>query len=184
MKITPALFTISLVAVSVLSAQEPAPAKPQMRSTLPSPVAPPPAPANETLPLIPETPDNNEKAKGGGAISESGKKDKTSAAEDDLTARVRLREIKTQALKDAKIQAEWDRAHAAKTDFEKRDAMKNFYTLLYARMAKLDGSLQKRIDKIRDSAIHRLTQHDIDPTDPLSASERDERDGRGERSER
>ena len=171
MKTTPALFAALLVSMSALSAQD-AP-KPQLRGSLPSPIAPPAEKPAETLPLIPDTPDATEKPKGS-AIKQP-KPDKTSAAEDELGARLRLREIKTKALEDAKIQSEWDRAHAAKTDFDKREAMKSYYTLLYARMEKLDGSLQKRITELKTEAIKRLTQHNIDPTDPIDATDRDSR---------
>ena len=169
MKITSALFAVLLVSVS---AQEPA--KPQLRPTPPSPIAPPPAQAGETLPLIPDTLETTEKPKGGAMIEP--RKDKTSAAEDELGARLRMREIRTQALKDAKIQSEWDRAHAAKTDFEKREAMKSYYTLLYAKMEKLDGSLRKRIAELKSVSIKRLTQHNIDPTDPVDAADRAQRE--------
>ena len=170
MKTTPALFAALLVSMSTLSAQD-AP-KPQLRGGLPSPIAPP-AEKPEALPLIPDTPDTAEKPKGS-AIKQP-KQDKTSASEDELGARLRLREIKTKALEDAKIQSEWDRAHAAKTDLAKREAMKSYYTLLYAKMEKLDGSLHKRIAELKTEAIKRLTQHNIDPTDPIDATDRDSR---------
>lgn len=171
MKITSAFLATLLVSVSALSAQEPA--KPQLRSAPPSPIALSPAKPAEPLPLIPDTPDITEKPKGS-AIANP-RPDKTSAAEDELGARLRMREIRTLALKDAKIQSEWDRAHAVKTDFEKREAMKSYYTLLYAKMQKLDGSLQKRIAELKSISIKRLTQHNIDPTDPVDTADRDAR---------
>ena len=171
MKIRSALLAALLTSVSPLFAQEPV--KPQLRSAPPSPIALPQATPNEPLPLIPETPDTTEKPKGS-AIANP-KSDKTSAAEDELGARLRMREIRTQALQDAKIRSEWDRAHAAKTDLEKREAMKNYYTLLYAKMEKLDGSLHKRIAELKSVTVKRLTQHNIDPTDPIASADRDTR---------
>ena len=168
------LFSSTLaLAICTAAAQEPAPAKPQLRSTPPSPLAPPPPSQDEPLPLIPDAPENTARPRGR-ALSEPGQ-DKTSAAEDELAARVRMREVKTLALKDAKVQAELDRARAAQTDLDKREAMKSYYTLLYAKMVKLDGSLQKRVALLRNTSIKRLTQHNIDPTDPSDAVDHDRR---------
>jgi hypothetical protein len=172
MKITPVLFATLLVAT--LAAQEPAPApapapdpaKPQMRSTPPSPIAPPPGLSNEQpqLPLIPDTPENTQKPQGGGAIAEP-KRDKTAAAENELIAHLRLRELRYQVLKDPKIQAEWVRAHATKTDAERRVVLANYYTMLYTKMAKLDSTMAKRITDLQTIAVHRLAQHNIEPSE-------------------
>lgn len=169
MKITPALLAVLLI--SPLAAQEPAPppAKPQLRTTPPSPVAPPPGLSAEPLPLIPDTPENTEKPKGSAIVQT--KRDKTSDAENELAARIRLRELRNQALKEPKVQAEWDRAHAVKTDAEKRAALINYYTLLYTKMAKLDTSLQKRIDALQTIAIRRLTPRNIEPSEVLEPRE-------------
>jgi hypothetical protein len=163
MKIIHALFAVLLA--STLTAQEPA--KPQLRTTPPSPVAPPPGLASEPLPLIPDAPENTEKPHGS-AIAEP-KRDKTTAAEDELAARIRLRELRNQALKDPKIQAEWERAHVVKTDAEKRAALTSYYTLLYTKMAKIDGSLQKRITAMQELSVRRLTQRNIEPSEEVES---------------
>jgi hypothetical protein len=168
MKITPALFATLLI--STLTAQEPAPAppaapepaKPQLRTTPPSPVAPPPGltTQGESLPLIPETPENTQKAKGEAVAPQ--KSDKTTAAETELAAHLRLRELRSQALKDPKIQAEWARAHATKTDAERRVLLTSFYNMLYGKMAKLDSSMEKRITALQTVAVRRLAQHNME----------------------
>jgi hypothetical protein len=175
MKITPALLTTLLAATLVAQEPAPGPAKPQLRSTPPSPVAPPPGLTSEPLPLIPETPETTEKPHGSALVQT--KRDKTSDAENELAARIRLREIRNQALKDPKIQAEWTRAHAVKTDAEKRAALTSYYTLLYTKMAKLDGSLQKRITVMQTAAVRRLTQRNIEPSEVIEDSGYDDRSG-------
>jgi type IV secretory pathway VirB10-like protein len=171
MNITPALFAVLLT--STLVAQEPA--KPQLRTTPPSPVAPPPAVPAEPLPLIPETLEQPAEKHPGSALIQP-KRDKTSDAEDELASRIRLRELRNKVLKDPKVQAEWERAHTVKTDAEKRAALTSYYTLLYTKMAKLDGSLQKRITVLQTLSIRRLTPRNIDPSNLLETRDDDESD--------
>src|SRR5205807_2995709 len=73
------------------------------------------------------------------------KKSKTSEAADALRERIHFREIKTRALNDERVQAEFDHARAAKTDSERREALRQFYAALYSRMLKLDASLKAQI---------------------------------------
>ena len=172
MNITPALFAALLT--SAVIAQEPA--KPELRTTPPSPVATPPGLATEPLPLIPDTLEQPAEKPRGSALSPiiQPKHDKTTDAENELATRIRLRELRTRALKDPKVQAEWDRAHIVKTDAEKRAALINYYTLLYTRMAKLDASLQKRIAAIQTLSVRRLKPHNIDPSNVLETRDDDE----------
>jgi hypothetical protein len=71
--------------------------------------------------LIPEAPEPVKKPKGT-ALKEPGDKekvDRTTAAENELASRVRLRELTTKVRQEPKIIAEWERAQTAKTDYEK-----------------------------------------------------------------
>jgi hypothetical protein len=166
-------------------APAPAPsADPNFRLTLPG--VSQPAPANENLGLIPETPEPVTKPKGK-AIPEpkpsrkaSDSPSRTSAVEDEMAARVRLRQLKTRVLREPKVQELYEKAQTAPTDYEKRENLKAFYTLLYTRIEKLDGSLKKRITTLRNQSIHRLAQTRIDPTDPIDPSERSDRTRREE----
>jgi len=101
---------------------------------------------------------------------------KPSQAEGELAARIRLREAKTRALRDSRIQAEWDRARSARTALEKREALKSYYTMLYDRIAKLDSTLASRVAVLRHASIKRITQRNIDSTDPIERAIGDERD--------
>ena len=105
----------------------------------------------DSLGLIPEAPAPEKKPK-----PEPQKKSSTEQASDDLQARIRYREARTKALQDPRIQMEWDRAQAAKTDPEKREAMKSYYTLLCDRLVKIDPTTKSRVEKLRQSLAWRF----------------------------
>lgn len=86
------------------------------------------------------------------------KQSKTLETEEDLKGRIRFREVRTLALKDPAVQDDWTRAQAAKTDPQKRVAMREYYTHLFARMLKIDGTLAKRIDTHKALAFARMAQ--------------------------
>jgi hypothetical protein len=181
LRLIPILLGVALIA----QAQEAA--KPQLRGTPPSPLAPPaePEPTPESVDVIPLIPDDLEPASkpdSGPAVTDTGrvitelKKSKPSQAEGELSERIRLRDAKTRALRDTQVQAEWKRAQNARTPYERREAMKSFYTLLYAKMERIDGSLKKRVAVLRDTSIRKFKQRNIDPTDPIERNTEEERD--------
>ncbi len=146
-----------------------------------------PAPgASESEPsLIPEAPTATERPRGsaitpprsGGTIEKEGKSKKEKKSSTDLSTgelqqMIRFRQAKTRALGDPAVQAEWRQSEVARTDFEKRAALKRYYTLLYARMGKLDGSLKKQITERSLTSLHRLEQKRIEGTEqPLELAE-------------
>ncbi|MDB6174345.1 MAG: hypothetical protein JWL59_3656 [Chthoniobacteraceae bacterium] len=140
----------------------------------------------ESLPLIPDAPARTPKPKKSAPsppsildpANGSGKKTKTEIADDELRGRIRFREAKTKAIKDPLIQSELGRAQAARTDFVKREAMKSYYKLLYARMTKIDASIKPRIDAALTQSLHRLEQDRLKPSEGLDPQERRERDER------
>ena len=145
MKIFPVLFTaLALCAVSAL-AQEDGPG------------------------LIPDIPAPGKKPKAQPAAGE--KKSSTEQAGDDLASRIRYREAKTKAMQEPKIQAEWDRAHAAKTEREKREALKSFYTMLYDRVIALDHSVKPRAEAARKTLAWRLDQRGIKPSEAVESED-------------
>jgi hypothetical protein len=156
--------------------------KPQFRGNQSGPKEPAtqPAPAaapkeKEDIGLIPETLEPVAKPKGT-ALAEpevtEQKIDKTTAAQDEMNARVKMRELKTKFERDPKVQGELDRANSAKTDYEKREAMRSYYTLLYEKIAKADSSLKKHADAAKIKFTHRLDQTQIAPTEPLTSDDR------------
>ena len=118
----------------------------------------------EPLPLIPETPDQFPKPSGQGGDSQSSvtsaadklKNSKQAADADALKERIRFREVKTLALKDGKVQAQWEKVEGATTIPEKQVAMKEYYAVLFARIVQIDGSLKNRAAKLQEEALDRL----------------------------
>ncbi|MEO8351396.1 MAG: hypothetical protein ABI680_06670 [Chthoniobacteraceae bacterium] len=157
---------------------EPAAPKPTLRPTPPPPIEPLGDPEMELLPLIPDTPPALDLPKPGEAIpqppdiSRELNSERAAAVENELRNRIRLRQIKTKALRDSKIQADWDRAQTARTDYEKRAALTDYYTRLYDRMTKLDNSLKGQIKALRSESLRRVRQHRIAPTEPLEPLDR------------
>jgi hypothetical protein len=103
------------------------------------------------------------------------KKSKTEESAEQLMDHIHFREARTKALRDPKVMAEWARAQKAKTDFEKRDALKAYYSALYAKIDQLDPTVKKVSELRKTAALHRLEQTRIDPTEPLDPQERNER---------
>jgi type IV secretory pathway VirB10-like protein len=138
--------------------------------------------------LIPETIPQNPKPQGSaipqpvgmGPASRPGvsskpaapKPSKTQVAEDEVKQRVQYRLAKNKAVRDPAVQAAWESAEKARTDLEKREAMTRYYTLLNARIRKIDGSLSKLTVERFGNATRRLQQTRIDPTEPLDPAER------------
>ena len=109
----------------------------------------------DSLGLIPESPTPAKKPK-----SVPAKKSSTEQASDDLQTRIRYREARTKALQDPKIQMEWDRAQAAKTDPEKREALKSYYNLFCDRVVKIDPTTKSHVETLRKTLAWRLeTKH-------------------------
>ena len=109
----------------------------------------------DPLSLIPESPIPVAKPKPKPAPSPE-KKSSTEQASDDLQTRIRYREAKTKAMQDPKVQAEWDRAHAVKTDAERRAALKSYYNLYCDRMEKIDPVVKPRVELLRKSLAWRF----------------------------
>ena len=167
-----AFFLGTAVAVS-LRAQEPA--LPSPTPSAPSAPAGSPTPAPMTLtPLTPETPPLETQPVPGPMIPPlppepqipQPRKSTTVTSEQDLKLRIRFREAKTLALKDLGVQEQWARSRAATTDPQKREALREYYTRLYARMLKIDGSLAATIEEHRTAALARLSQGNIAPAPP------------------
>jgi hypothetical protein len=123
----------------------------------------------QEIPLIPPTPPVD------GATQEAAqKKDKkparpsrTDAAEDAMQLRIKLRAAKTKALQDPVIQAELAKADSTKTDYDKREAYKRYYVILYARMRQIDPSIAVGIAARQDLSISRNYQFRVAPTVPI-----------------
>jgi hypothetical protein len=168
MKYLPASFFAILLAATAplhLSAQEPAsafgltPAKPD--SLLPE--------GQGGLPLIPESIPPLDKPSTGTEKKE--KKSATTIAEDALRDQVKLREAKTKAKSDPDMIALWDSTYKARTDYEQREIMTKYYTMLCDRIGKIDKTLSKDvIDSLRSGYLSKYDQDRIAPTLPPDGS--------------
>jgi hypothetical protein len=177
-------LTAALLSLPPLFAQDPA-VSPQGEGT-PRPVAPsqpgrlelipsgsPESPVSSLPELPPPIQTSKPGAKSQGARPESGKPGKseasrTEAAEADLEERIRFRAARDKVRQDPALQMEWDRAQAARTDYEKREILKQYYREFYARVAKADPDprLKKLIEFNRASSLRSLEQTRIQPTEP------------------
>jgi hypothetical protein len=193
MKRLPALLAATLLPALPLFAQDKAPEKTSEPAAPPAaepganPAPPPLAPAGKDkdrlelmpskpaqllpppidLPLIPEMPVPQERPRTRSVESPIKTRDSaTSAAADEVKQRIRLREAKTKAQRDPAVMAEWTRSTEVKTDYEKREALKSYYRLLYARMARIDPSLKAPIALQLQQNLARLEQTRIAPTQP------------------
>jgi hypothetical protein len=101
----------------------------------------------ESPSLIPEMPAPATKPRA--AARSVPQKSSTERTADDLQARIRFRDVKTKALQDPKFQIAWDSAQAARTDPEKRVALKDYYKQLYDRMVRIDPRVKPRVEMAR-----------------------------------
>ena len=139
----------------------------ELMPSKPAQLLPPPS----GLSLIPEIPLPPEKSRPRSVESPIKKRDSATAdAEDLVKQRIRLREAKTKAQRDPAVQAEWDRAAAVRTDYEKREVLKGYYKLLYGRMAKIDPTLKAPIETQLQQSLGQLEQTKIAPTQPPAAA--------------
>ena len=171
------LFALALA--HPLPAQQPTPETVGRLRVAPAPAgaaAPAPAPEPEVT-LIPEQVPKNEKP---APEPKAEPKSKTEQSAEELLERIHFREAQIKALRDPQVQAEWDQATKSKTDYDKREALKRYYKLLYGRIVKLDVSVKKLSDLRQQAALRRLEQNRIDPTEPLDPQERVERFDRSE----
>jgi hypothetical protein len=176
------LFAAPLLLAAAAFAQETTPGqKPPETAPLPetpTPKAGEPAPKfSEPLPLIPETPPMVEKPEAverpeavekPGAAAGRGQRGKRRAPQLTsvrLDERIRIREVKTLALKDQGIVQEKLRADAAKTDAGKREGLKKYYERLYARMGAIEPKFKAKFDQFSTRMTKRLDQHRIEPSE-------------------
>ena len=90
----------------------------------------------------------------------------------DLDLRIRYREARNRAASEQTVQTAWEDSRTAKTDFEKREAMKRYYTALYKKMLALDKAIAPLVTERERVALRRLDQTRIEPTDPLEENHR------------
>jgi len=88
--------------------------------------------------------------------------------ERDRKLRVRFQEVKSVALKDEAIREMKERANRAKTDEDKRAALREHYKMLFAKIVSIDAELAERCALMETAYLRRLAQFRVEPTIPLN----------------
>ena len=173
MKRSLALFLASFLAAPLLFAQgngvvNSPPAQFPGEKPDPAPTQPAPTTSTQGIPLIPQTPPVDSTA------ADTGQKNKkpvmpsrTDVAEDAMILHIKLRAAKTKALEDPVIQAERAKIELQKTDYDRREASKRYYVLLYARMLQIDPSIAQGLAAREAMSLIRNYQGHVTPTVPI-----------------
>lgn len=85
----------------------------------------------------------------------------------DRRLAVRYQEVKLQALKDAAIREMREKADVARTDEEKRQALREYYRMLFAKIVSIDPELEDKCRLLETAYMRRVSQFRVMPTIPL-----------------
>lgn len=83
---------------------------------------------------------------------------------EQLRQAIRIRELKTQVLEDPEVQAQKEGARCAQTNAGRCVWMRNYYTLLYTKIEKIDPSLTEELEKQLHELLGRYEQHNVRPS--------------------
>ncbi|GAB4175038.1 MAG: hypothetical protein Fur0032_14760 [Terrimicrobiaceae bacterium] len=91
-----------------------------------------------------------------------------SAAEKMRALNIRYREVRTRAESAPEVVAMKERADAARTAEDQRAALREYYRLLFKKVASLDSKLKDKAAQMEDAYIRSLAQRRLEPTIPLN----------------
>ncbi|HEY5742040.1 MAG TPA: hypothetical protein VIS99_05810 [Terrimicrobiaceae bacterium] len=91
-----------------------------------------------------------------------------SAQEKARQLSIRYREVRVRAEKDPKVISLLDQAGQATTLEDQRAAMREYYRLLFKKIASMDKSLSEKCRIMETAYLRRLAQERIEPTIPLN----------------
>lgn len=91
-------------------------------------------------------------------------KQQATAAELDL--RIRYRKARNAAETNDRVRAAWEQTRYPRSDQEKRDALRRYYDLLFAKMLTADRGIAPLVEERRKAETATLTQTRIAPTVP------------------
>ena len=80
----------------------------------------------------------------------------------------RYREVRVQAEKDPKVVSLFEQAERARTLEDQRAAMREYYRLLFKKIASIDKSLTEKCKVMETAYLRRLAQERLEPTIPLN----------------
>mgnify|MGYP001191707993 CR=1 FL=1 len=85
----------------------------------------------------------------------------------DRRLAIRYQEVKLLALKDPAIREMREKADVARTDEAKRQALREYYKMLFAKMVSIDPELTKKCELMETAYMRRVSQFRVMPTIPL-----------------
>ncbi len=91
-----------------------------------------------------------------------------SAQEKARQLSIRYREVRVQVEKDPKVMSLFEQAEKAKTFEDQRAAFREYYRLLFKKIATVDKSLADKCKVMETAYLRRLAQERLEPTIPLN----------------
>jgi hypothetical protein len=91
-----------------------------------------------------------------------------SAQEKARQLSIRYREVRVQAEKDPGVVSLLEQANGARTMEDQRAALRQYYRLLFKKIASIDKSLTEKCKVMEMAYIRRLAQERLEPTIPLN----------------
>ncbi len=88
--------------------------------------------------------------------------------EKERKMRIRFVEVKLLASKDQAIRDMKAKADVARTDEDKRAALREYYRMLFARIVSIDAELTDRAELMEQAYLRRLGQFRVEPTIPMN----------------
>jgi len=91
-----------------------------------------------------------------------------SAQEKARQVSIRYRTVRIEAEKDPKVLSLFQQADQAKTEEDRRAALREYYRLLFKKIVSIDKSLADRCAVVEEAYLRRLAQERLEPTIPLN----------------
>ena len=91
-----------------------------------------------------------------------------SAQEKARQLSIRYREVRVQAEKDPAVASLFEQAERARTLEDQRAALRQYYRLLFKKIASIDKSLAEKCKVMETAYLRRLAQERLEPTIPLN----------------
>ncbi len=91
-----------------------------------------------------------------------------SAQEKARQVNIHYKEVRVVAEKDPKIVAMLARADTAKTEEDRRAAMREYYRMLFKKITTIDASLTEKCNALQAAYERRFAQYRLEPTIPLN----------------
>ncbi len=91
-----------------------------------------------------------------------------SEAEKQRELNIRYREVRVKAEQDPKVARMLERADEATSLEDRRAALREYYRLLFKKVASLDSSLKMKSEMMEEAYVRRLAQTRLEPTIPLN----------------